>query len=129
MAIKLSSRQQAQLVFLQSLPQKMSRIQNTIEQMAGMQADVVVVRGMIRTLDEIKAGAAQMSLNGLADTAGHMGTLARRGGGLQIKIRGLRELLGSLKINLDSAMKAATKPEAPAEGHPPDAPGGTEGGT
>ena len=40
-----------------------------------------------------------------------MGTMARRGGGLQMKVRGLRELLGSLKINYEAAMRSATTPE------------------
>jgi hypothetical protein len=29
-------------------------------------------------------------------------------------VRGLRELLGSLKINYEAAMRSATTPEAPA---------------
>jgi hypothetical protein len=40
-----------------------------------------------------------------------MGTMARRGGGLQMKVRGLRELLASLKINYEAAMRSATTPE------------------
>jgi hypothetical protein len=43
-----------------------------------------------------------------------MSTMTRRGGGLQVKVRGLRELLGSLKINYDAAMRMATTPEATA---------------
>jgi hypothetical protein len=44
--------------------------------------------------------------------------MTRRGGGLQMKVRGLRELLGSLKINYEAAMRSATTPEAatPDEG-------------
>jgi hypothetical protein len=80
--------------------------------MANMQADESVVRSFGRTLDEIKSGAGQMSLNGLAETAGLMSTMARRGGGHQMKIRGLRELFGSLKINYDAAVKAASAAEA-----------------
>jgi hypothetical protein len=41
--------------------------------------------------------------------------MARRGGGQQMKIRGLRELFGSLKINYDAAVKAASVAEAGAE--------------
>jgi hypothetical protein len=43
-----------------------------------------------------------------------MATMTRRGGGLQMKVRGLRELLGSLKINYEAAMRSATTPEAQA---------------
>ncbi len=57
--------------------------------------------------------------NGLAETAGLMSTMARRGGGQQMKIRGLRELFGSLKINYDAAVKAASVAEAEAEDEKP----------
>jgi hypothetical protein len=112
MAVKLSARQQAQLAFLQTLPPKFQRMYAVIEEMAALRADEVVVRGFTRQLDELKAGAAALSLSGLADTAGLMGTIARRGGGLQMKVRGLRELLGSLKINYEAALRSATTPEA-----------------
>ena len=90
---KLSSRQHAQLAFLETLPPKFQRAHKTIEQMGALQADEAVVRGFCRMLDEVKAGAAGLSLGALADTAGIMATMARRGGGVQMKVRGLRELL------------------------------------
>jgi hypothetical protein len=39
-----------------------------------------------------------------------MGMLVRGGGGLPMKVRGLRELQGSLKINYDAALRSATTP-------------------
>ena len=114
MSVKLSSRQQAQLAYLQTLPPKFQRIHAVIEEMSTLRADDVVVRGLARLLDEIKGKAASLSLTGLADSAGLMATMTRRGGGLQMKVRGLRELLGSLKINYEGAMRSATTPEAPA---------------
>jgi hypothetical protein len=115
MAVKLSSRQLAQLAYLETLPPKFARIYAVIEEMAGMRADDVVVRGLARLLDQIKGEAGALSLTGLADTAGIMSTMTRRGGGLQMKVRGLRELLGSLKINYEAAMRSATTPEPGAE--------------
>jgi hypothetical protein len=114
MALKLSSRQQTQLAYLQTLPPKFQRIFSVIEQMSALQADDVTVRGLARLLDDIKGNSGALSLGGLADTAGLMGTMARRGGGLQVKVRGLRELLGSLKINYEAALRQATTPETPA---------------
>jgi hypothetical protein len=108
MAIKLSSRQIAQLGFLETLPRKLARIHAVIEEMATLRADDVVVRGLARLLDQIKSEAGALSLSGLAETAGIMSTMTRRGGGLQMKVRGLRELMGSLKINYEAAMRAAT---------------------
>ncbi len=117
MSVKLSSRQQAQLAYLQTLPPKLGRIHSVIEEMAGLRADDVVVRGLARLLDQIKGEAGALSLSGLSETAGIMGTMTRRGGGLQMKVRGLRELLGSLRINYDAAVRSATTPEGaePAE--------------
>ena len=112
MAQKLSSRQVAQLEYLQTLPRRFQRIHAVIEEMSALRADDVVVRGLIRLLDEIKAKSGGLSLTGLADTAGLMSTMARRGGGLQMKVRGLRELFGSLKINYEAALRSATTPEA-----------------
>jgi hypothetical protein len=113
MAVKLSSRQQAQLTYLQTLPPKFQRIYAVIEEMSALRADDTVVRGLARLLDEIKGNASGLSLTGIADTAGLMATMTRRGGGLQMKVRGLRELLGSLKINYEAAMRSATTPESP----------------
>jgi hypothetical protein len=116
---KLSSRQQAQLAFLEQLPPKFQRIHSVIEQMTTLRVDETILRGFGRLLDEIKGNASALSLSGLAETAGIMGTMLRRGGGLQFRVRGLRELLGSLKSNYDAALRAATTPEGPEE---PDAP-------
>jgi hypothetical protein len=118
MAIKLSSRQQAQVAYLQGLPPKFQRVYAVIEEMSALRADEAVVRGLARLLDEIKGNAAGLSMTSLADTAGLMATMTRRGGGPQMKVRGLRELLGSLKINYEAAMRSATTPDssAPDEG-------------
>ena len=81
MVPKLSSRQQAQLAYLQLLPPKLARIHNVIEQMAGLKIDEAITRGLGRLLDEIKGNATALSLSGLAETAGIMGTMLRRGEG------------------------------------------------
>lgn len=114
MSAKLSSRQQAQLAYLQTLPPRFDRIRAVVEEMAALRADDVVVRGLARLLDQIKAEAGALSLSGLSETAGIMSTMTRRGGGLQMKVRGLRELQGSLKINYEAALRAASTPESGA---------------
>lgn len=105
----------SQLAFLETLPPKIAKVHGVIELMASQKVDDSVVRGLGRLLDDIKAHAQAHGLGGIADTAGFMGTMARRGGGLQMKVRGLRELLGSLKTNFDGAVKAASTPERDAE--------------
>lgn len=118
MGQKLSSRQQAQLALLQMLPPRFQRMRTVIEEMAASRADEVAVRGFARQLDELRAQAQALNLARLADTAGLMATLARRSGGLQVRVRGLREQLGSLKLNYETALKNATTPEAEAEAAP-----------
>ncbi len=118
MAPKLSSRQQAQLAFLQVLPPRFQRLQAVIEEMGALRADEVVVRAFARQLDELRAQAQALNLSRLSDTAGIMGTMARRSGGLQVRVRGLREQLGSLKLNYEAALRDATTPEAGAESDP-----------
>ncbi len=118
MASKLTARQQAQLAFLERLPQKFARVNTIVEQMGGSGSlDETSIRTMIRVLDEIKAGASQLSINKFADAAGAMAAIARRGGGQQVKVRGLREAFASVKSSYDVAMtKAATEePEAGGE--------------
>ena len=111
MAPKLSSRQQAQVAYLERLPQKLQRIYSVIEQMAAPRVDEALARALGRLLDDIKGNAASLSMGPLADTAGRMGMLVRSGGGMPAKVRGLRELQGSLKISYDAALRAATTPE------------------
>jgi hypothetical protein len=120
MSLKLSARQQAQLAYLQSLPPRFSRIKHTVELMASLKADEATVRGLGRQLDEIRANAQALSLGGLAETCGLMSTISRRGGGLQMKVRGLRELMGSLQVNYEGALRAASQPEAVDHGGPAD---------
>ncbi len=118
MALKLSPKQQSQVAFLSTLPPKFQRMQSVIEQMGGNAADETVVRGMIRILDETRAHASQLSLGSLADACSQMASVARRGGGLQVKVRGLRDCLASVKTNCDAAMKKASIPEAAAPDDP-----------
>lgn len=108
---KLSSRQNAQLAILEPMPRRFELLNRMIEEMAGLRADESLQRKLVRNLDELKAQASSVGISSLADTLGVMGMLARRTGGLQMRIQGLREGLGSLKINYEGALKAATTPE------------------
>jgi hypothetical protein len=112
MANQLSSRQLAQLEVLEPLPSKFEQIHRLVEEIAGLRADESVVRRLCRILDETKAATNTVGLTALADTMGVMGSIARRSAGMQMKIRGLREGLGSLKINYEGALRSAKTPVA-----------------
>ena len=116
MAPKLTSAQHAQLAFLGTLPAKFERIHRQIEEIASMRADDTQVRNLCRFLDESRNQAGTLNLGPLADTFGRMSMMARRGGGLQMKVRGLREGLVSLRTNFEGAHRAASTPLAQPEG-------------
>lgn len=125
MASNLSARQQAQLAFLERLPPKFAKVRTIVEQMGGSGSlDETSVRSMIRLLDEIKAGASQLSISRFADAAGAMAAMARRGGGLQVKVRGLREAFASVKSNYDAALTKAAIEEPAADGGAGNSPAG-----
>ena len=124
MGAKLTARQQAQLAWLESLPPKLEKANRIIEMISTMQADESQVRGLGRMCDELKAQAGSLNLTPIGDGFGYMGMMLRRAGGLQVKVRGLRELLAGVKINLEGALRTAATPERDAEGEgdPPVSP-------
>lgn len=115
MALKLSSRQQAQLAFLDAQVPKIQRIHTLIEKLISPSETETAGRTLVRMLDEMKSGASGFGLTGVTQTAANMASLARQTSGLQTRIRGLREGLAGLRINCDGARKAASRPEAPRE--------------
>ena len=109
--VTLSGGQQAQLVYLSTLPPKFERIHRLVEEIANMQGGETTAKTLCRILDELRNQATTLSLNALGDVFGMMSMVARRGGGLQMKVRALREGQASLKINFEGAMRAASTPE------------------
>jgi hypothetical protein len=91
-----------------------------VEEIGGMRVDESVTRRLIRLLDESKAATNTVGLTALTETMGVMGMLARRTSGHQMKVRGLREGIGSLKINFEGALRSAST----AEREVPDGPEG-----
>ena len=114
--VSLSGAQQAQLAYLGSLPPKFERIHRLVEETANLQGGEMTVKTLCRILDELRNQASSLMLNSLADVFGMMSMVARRGGGLQMKVRALREGQQSLKVNYEGALRSASTPEGkPAE--------------
>ena len=122
MAPKLSSRQQAQLAYLSFCLRSCSAFTASSSNGAARGWTKPSMRALGRLVDDIKGNAASLSMAGLAETAGRMGMLVRGGGGMPTKVRGLRELQGSLKINYDAALRSATTPGALGEKSLPGSP-------
>jgi hypothetical protein len=111
MSIKLSSRQQAQLGFLDQAFSKVQRVQSLIEKIATPSEAETASRSLTRIVDEIKSGASGMGLSRVADSAANIGSIARRSGAIPQRLRSLREGLAGLKINWEGARKAASTPD------------------
>ena len=111
MSIKLSSRQQAQLGFLDMAFSKVQRVQSLIEKLATPSEAEHAGRSLQRIVDEIKSGASGMGLSRIADSAANIGSLMRRSGAMPQRMRSLREGLAGLKINWEGARKTASIPE------------------
>ena len=115
MAPKLSSRQVAQITFLDAQLPKIQRIQSLIERLTSPSESDSAAKSLVRMLDELKSGASGLGMSGIAATAAVMSGLSRGSGGLHTRLRGLREGLAGLKINCDGARKAASKPAVEVE--------------
>lgn len=115
MSIKLSSRQQAQLGFLDMAFSKVQRVQSLIEKLGTLSEAETAGRSLARIVDEIKSGASGMGLSRVAESAANIGSIARRSGAMPQRMRSLREGLAGLKINWEAARKAASTPEKTSE--------------
>ena len=124
MADKLSSRQQAMLMVLNTLPGRFSEIHRLIEETAGPRPDETLNRRLVRLLDQVKGATSAVGLSNLTQTLAMMAMMARRTGGHQMKIRGLREGLGSLKVNFEGALKEAKRIESVGAPHAGEKPPG-----
>jgi len=108
MALKLNSKQQAQLQFLEPFARQITSMGTMIEQMAMPKADVQLGRNLLRIASSSKVNCMGLGLGRMADTLGQMEQCARRTGGGMQTFRTLRELHTALKQAYDVAFKSAT---------------------
>ena len=66
---------------------------------------------LARELSQMRQRAITSNIGTIADVAGAMSVMAGRGGGINMKIRGLTEGVNSLVMQLDQARKIASTPE------------------
>ena len=67
---------------------------------------------LARELSQLRQRALTSNVGTVADQAGAMSVMAGRGGGLNMKIRGLNDGLNSMTMQLDQALKQASTPES-----------------
>lgn len=130
MAVKLNSKQQAQLQFLEPFGRQLVAMSSTIEQMSAPKCDEQIGRNLLRIASSSKVQCMGLGLARMADNLGQLEALARRTGGGVSKIRTMREVHTALKQAYEVAFKAATTEighgEAEAE-TPAPAPAAGEG--
>ena len=115
MAVKLNSKQQAQLQFLEPFGRQLVSMASTIEQMSAPKCDEQIGRNLLRIASSSKVQCMGLGLARLADNLGQLEALARRTGGGVSRIRSMREVHTALKQAYDVAFKAATTEVAHAE--------------
>ncbi len=121
MADKLTPQQQAQLEILETLPPRFEVATRIIAEIESLHADDAQIRRLCRLLDTGKAAAHSIGQTALAETMGMMSTIARRGGDVRMKVRGLRDGLLSLKINYEGALRSVHLLSRPASASVPAA--------
>ena len=107
MAKKLSSKAMRKLDTLTEARRKWDRVHSLVEQTASQKT------GQDMYLSQIKRAAEDVGrvfMNGgygpLADGAKEMALLVKRGGSLQTRIRGMREIVGTVHNGIERAEKA-----------------------
>ena len=108
MAVKLNSKQQAQLQFLEPFGRQIVTMSSTIEQMSAPKCDEQIGRNLLRIASSSKVQCMGLGLARLADNLGQLEALARRTGGGVQRFRSMREVHTALKQAYEVAYKAAS---------------------
>lgn len=114
MAVKLNSKQQAQLQFLEPFGRQIVTMSSLIEQMSAPKVDEQIGRNLLRIASSSKVNCMGLGLARMADCLGQIEQTARRTGGGLARLRTLREVHTALKQAYDVAFKSAT---TAIEGH------------
>jgi len=121
-ALKLNSKQQAQLQFLEPFARQLVTMSSLIEQMSQPKVDEQIGRNLLRIASSTKVNCMGLGLARMADNLGQIEQTARRTGGGLAKLRSLREQHTALKQAYEVSLKAANtehhkeKEEGAAEG-------------
>jgi len=106
MAKKLSSRAQKKLDQLTEARRKWDRIRGLVELLATQRVGHDLYLGQIRrTAQDVQRVFMNAGLGPLADGANQMVLQTRRGGTLQTKLRGMREIVVSVTGGIERAEK------------------------
>ena len=115
MAEKLSAEQAQRAEQIQQFIKTAEHVQRLVAELEANrnQAKIAdnICHSIAREMSQLRHRAVAANVSTIADVAGSMSVLAARSGGLNMKIRGLRDAVNNIQALLDHALKAALHPE------------------
>jgi len=112
MAQKLTAEQLARIEYVQGFLRTVDHVAKLVHELDSNRAAKSKVlenicESIARELAHMRQRALTANIGTIADVAGSMSVMAGRGGGIDMKIRGLGDGVNSLRLQLDQAMKQA----------------------
>ncbi len=116
MAQKLTAEQLARIEYVQGFLRTVDHVAKLVHELDSNRAAKSKVlenicESIARELAHMRQRALTANIGTIADVAGSMSVMAGRGGGIDMKIRGLGDGVNSLRLQLDQAMKQAMTPD------------------
>lgn len=114
--VKLSANQQRKVDQILELQKIVDHTKATVKELESSRAAKASVinnlSGMIaREMQQMRQRLLTAPVGTVADICGSLSIMASRSGGIAMKIRGLLDGLNSIDMQLDQALKTASKPE------------------
>jgi len=112
MAQKMTAEQARRIEELQEVQRTMDHVKKLVTELDSSRAarsQIIdnLCGAIARELSQLRQRALTANIGTLADVAGAMSVMASRGGGINMKIRGLSDGVNSINLQLDLALKHA----------------------
>ncbi len=103
------------------ITERVKRLVTELEENRAAQPNVLkgICETIARDLSQMRQRALTSNIGTIADVAGAMSVMAARGGGINMKVRGLVDGVNSLTMQLEHALKVASTPEPKRGGNRP----------
>jgi len=124
MVTKLTADQQRRVGDIQQFQKVVEHVAKLVAELNSSRAAKAtfidnICESIARQLSQMRQRALTSGVGTIADVAGAMSVMAGRGGGIDMKIRGLSDGVNSLRMQLDQALKQAMTPEPTQPPGPP----------
>lgn len=124
MTQKLTAEQLARIEYIEGFLRTVDHVAKLVHELDSNRAaksKVIenICESIARELGHMRQRALTANVGTIADVAGSMSVMAGRGGGIDMKIRGLSDGVNSLRLQLDQAMKHAITAEKKEPQPPP----------